>query len=177
MIKRTAHFVRATKRGHFLLSRHFLYVLENSDHVQPVVVFCCKHNVAMRILNKTQLILESNLDFQGFINIIQTHPEIQPAVEFGLRFLIFTTFWMPRHVSALWGRFNMTIYQVVNHDKFNPRLYFMSFLCGWRNTDKCFCRPTHLRMRQKTATMFNHRLCYLANTTSQCEFRLKYNLY
>ena len=47
----------------------------------------------MRILNKTQLILESNLDFQGFINITPTHPkpEIQPAVEFGLGFLILIT--------------------------------------------------------------------------------------
>ena len=131
----------------------------------------------MRIYTKIQLILESNLDFQGFINIIQTHPEIQPAVEFGFGFLILITPWMPRHVSALWGRFNMTVYQVVNHDKFNPRLYFRSFLCGWRNADKCFCRPTHLRMRQKTATMFNHRLYYLANTTSRCEFILKYNLW
>ena len=61
--------------------------------------------------------------------------------------------------------------------KFNPRLYFRSVLCGWRNTDKCFCRPTHLRMRQKTATIFNHRLYYLANTTSRCEFWTKHNLW
>ena len=43
----------------------------------------------MRILNKIQLILESNLDFQGFINITPTHPkpEIQPAVEFRVSFI------------------------------------------------------------------------------------------
>ena len=53
----------------------------------------------MRIYTKIQLILESNPDFQGFINIIQTHPEIQPAVEFGLRFLILVTLLIPRHVT------------------------------------------------------------------------------
>ena len=88
--------------------------------------------------------------------------------EFGLGFLILITPWMPRHVSALWGRFNMTVYQVVNHDKFNPRLYFRSFLCGWRNTDKYFCRPTHLRIRQKTATTFNHRLYFVLDATIKC---------
>ena len=150
---------------------------ENRKWIQPVVVFCCKHNVTMRILNKIQLILESNLDFQGFINIIQTHPEIQPAVEFGLRFLILITPWMPGHVSALWGRFNMTVYQVVNHDKFNPRLYFRSFLCGWRNADKCFYKPTYLRTQQKTTTEFNLWLYFVANTTSRCEFWTKHNLY
>lgn len=45
----------------------------------------------MRILNKIQLIPEPNLDFQGFINIDQIHPEIQPAVEFGLNFLMLVT--------------------------------------------------------------------------------------
>ena len=66
MIKRTAHFVRVIKcRQFFCAPGIFLYTPENSDHVQPVVVFCCKHNVTMRILNKTQLILESNLDFRG----------------------------------------------------------------------------------------------------------------
>ena len=36
----------------------------------------------MRIYTKIQLILESNLDFQGFINIIQTYSktEVQPVV-------------------------------------------------------------------------------------------------
>ena len=63
------------------------HAAENSGHVQPVVVFCCKHNVMMRILNKIQPILESNLDFQGFTKIIQTHPEIQPAVESWVNFV------------------------------------------------------------------------------------------
>ena len=43
----------------------------------------------MRIYTKIQPILESNLDFQGFINIIQTHPnpEVQPMVEFRVSFI------------------------------------------------------------------------------------------
>ena len=66
IIKYKTHFVRVIKcRQFFCAPDIFLYVPENSDHVQPVVVFCCKHNVTMRILNKTQLILESNLDFRG----------------------------------------------------------------------------------------------------------------
>ena len=117
----------------FLCSWHFfLYMPENSDHVQPVVVFCCKHNVTMRILNKIQLILESNLDFQGFINVIQTHPnpEVQPMVE-------------------SWGNFvRMT------------------------KCSQFFCVLTHFCIQQKTASWFNHRLYFVATTTSRCEFGL-----
>ena len=96
IIKYKTHFVRVIKcRQFFCAPDIFLYVPENSDHVQPVVVLSCKHNVTMRILNKTQLILESNLDFRGGGNITPTNqnPEIQPAVEFGLRFLTLVTRW------------------------------------------------------------------------------------
>ena len=48
----------------------------------------------MRILNKTQLILESNLDFLGLINIVQTNPkknEIQPMIVLYTLFQFFNT--------------------------------------------------------------------------------------
>ena len=74
MVESWVNFVRITKHKQmFLQSDIFLYTSENSGRIQPVVVLCCKHNVMMRILNKIQLILESNLDFQGFINIAPTH--------------------------------------------------------------------------------------------------------
>ena len=58
----------------------------------------------MRILNKIQPILESNLDFQGFINIAPTHPnpEVQPMVEFRVGFMQVTEhrqiFLQDRHI-------------------------------------------------------------------------------
>ena len=92
MVEFRVSFIRVTKRRQmFLQPDIFSHTPENNGHIQPQVVLLCEHNTIMRIQNKIQLILESNLDFQGFINIIQTHPEIQPAVEFGLRFLILVT--------------------------------------------------------------------------------------
>ena len=53
-----------TKRGQMFLQADISsYAAENSDHVQPVVVFCCKHSVTMRILNKIQLMIEFGLGF------------------------------------------------------------------------------------------------------------------
>ena len=65
------------------------YAAENNNWIQLVVVFWFKHNITMRIYTKIQLILESNLDFQGFINVIQTHPNpgVQPMVEFRVSFI------------------------------------------------------------------------------------------
>ena len=92
MVEFRVSFIRVTKRGQmFLQPDIFSHTPENNGHIQPQVVLLCEHNTIMRIYTKIQLILESNLDFQGFINIDQTHPEIQPAVEFGLRFLILIT--------------------------------------------------------------------------------------
>ena len=79
-----------TKRGQMFLQADISsYAAENNNWIQLVVVFWFKHNITMRILNKIQLILESNLDFQGFINVIQTHPnpEVQPMVEFRVSFI------------------------------------------------------------------------------------------
>ena len=71
-------FIRVTKRGQMFLQPDMSsYAAENSNHIQPQVVLLCEHNTIMRILNKIQLILESNLDFRGG-NITPTNqnPEI-----------------------------------------------------------------------------------------------------
>ena len=102
VVEYEAHFVLVTKsRQKFYTTDMSSYTPENRNRIQPVLVLSCKYNITMRFLNEIQLILESNRDFQGFINTTSTHPEIQPAVEFGLRFLILITPWMPRHMSAL----------------------------------------------------------------------------
>ena len=83
MIEFRVSFMQVTKREKmFLQTDTSSYVPENRKWIQPVVVFCCKHNIIMRIYTKIQLILESNLDFQGFINIDQTYSktEVQPVV-------------------------------------------------------------------------------------------------
>ena len=76
-------FIRVTKRGQMFLQPDMSsYAAENSNHIQPQVVLLCEHNAIMRILNKIQLMVELNLVFYGFINVIQTHPktEVQPVV-------------------------------------------------------------------------------------------------
>ena len=46
----------------------------------------------MRIYTKIQLVVELNLVFYGFINVIQTHPktEVQPVVVLGTVFQVLT---------------------------------------------------------------------------------------
>ena len=57
-------FVRETKREQmFLQTDTSSYVPENRKGIQPVVVFCCKHNIIMRIYTKIQLVVELNLVF------------------------------------------------------------------------------------------------------------------
>ena len=96
------------------------YAPENSDYIQPQVVLCCKYNVTMRILNKIQLILESNLDFQGFINVIQTHPnpEVQPMVEFRVSFIRVTK------RGQIFLRPDMSSYAAENSDHVQPVVVF-----------------------------------------------------
>ena len=94
MVEFRVSFIRVTKRGQmFLQPDIFSHAPENSGLIQPWVVLCCKYNIIMRIYTKIQLMLELCLDFLGLIKIVQTNPktEIQPAVEFGLRFLILIT--------------------------------------------------------------------------------------
>ena len=83
MVEFRGNFVRVTEhRQIFLRPDMSSYAAENSNHIQPQVVLLCEHNTIMRIYTKIQLILESNLDFQGFINIDQTYSktEVQPVV-------------------------------------------------------------------------------------------------
>ena len=96
------------------------YAPENSDYIQPQVVLCCKYNVTMRIYTKIQLILESNLDFQGFINVIQTHPnpEVQPMVEFRVSFIRVTK------RGQIFLRPDMSSYAAENSDHVQPVVVF-----------------------------------------------------
>ena len=83
MVEFWVSFIRVTKRGQMFLQPYiFSHTPENNGHIQPQVVLLCEHNTIMRILNKIQLILESNLDFQGFINIAQTQPMVESRVCF-----------------------------------------------------------------------------------------------
>ena len=94
MVESWGNFVRTSKhRRRFLQHDIFSHAPENSNRIQPQVVLSCKYNTMARIYTKIQSMLELYLDFQSFINIAPMHPkpEIQPAVEFGLRFLILIT--------------------------------------------------------------------------------------
>ena len=76
-------FVRITKHGQMFLQPDMSsYVPENSGLIQPWVVLCCEYNTIMRIYTKIQLVVELNLVFYGFINIVQTYSknEAQPVV-------------------------------------------------------------------------------------------------
>ena len=70
----------------------------------------------MRIYTKIQSILESNLDFQGFINITPTHPnpEIQPAVEFRGSFVRVAEY------RQIFLRPDMSSYAAENSDHVQP---------------------------------------------------------
>ena len=128
MVEFRGNFVRETKRGQmFLQTDTSSYVPENRNWIQPVVVFCCKHNIIMRIYIKIQLVVEFRL---GFLRVYQRHPNTSETRSTA----------RGSHGYDV-SSFNVLVYWIVNHDKFNPRLYFRSVLCGWRNVDKYFLRP------------------------------------
>ena len=76
----------------------------------------------MRILNKIQLILESNLDFQGFISVIQTHPnpEVQPMVEFLVSFIRVT-----KRGQMFFVRPDTFLYTSENSDHIQPQVVLL----------------------------------------------------
>ena len=75
----------------------------------------------MRNLTKIQPILESNLDFQGFINIIQTHPnpEVQPMVEFRVSFIRVTK------RGQIFLRPDMSSYAAENSNHIQPQVVLL----------------------------------------------------
>ena len=76
MVEFRVSFIRVTKRGQMFLQHDiFSHAPENSDHIQPQVILLCEHNIIMRILNKIQLILESNLDFQDLCQYLPNVPK------------------------------------------------------------------------------------------------------
>ena len=104
IIKYKTHFMRVIKcRQFFCAPDIFLYIPENSGQIQPVVVFCCKYNVIIRIWTN-----------------------IQPMVEFGLGFLMFITFWIPHHITTsecyvwIFSSFNVMVHRFVNHNNVQP---------------------------------------------------------
>ena len=132
----------------FYSTTYFRARQKNRKWIQPVVVLCCKYNIIMRIYTKIQLVVELNLVFYGVTNVLQTRSTARGSHGYDV------------------SSFNVLVHCVVNHDKFNPRLYFRVFLCGWRNADKCFYNTIYFRTHQKTTVIFNHRLYYCVNTTS-----------
>ena len=103
----------------------------------------------MRILNKIKLILESNLDFQGFINIIPTHPnpEVQPMVEFRVSFIRVTK------RGQIFLRPDMSSYAAENSDHVQPVVVF-------------FCKHNvTMRIQTKIQLMVEFRVSFMQVTT------------
>ena len=110
-------FMQVTKCGQiFLRPDMSSHAAENSGQIQPQVVFCCKHNIIMRIYIKIQLVVEFRL---GFLRVYQRHPNTSETRSTA----------RGSHGYDV-SSFNVLVYWIVNHDKFNPRLYFRSVLCG-----------------------------------------------
>ena len=69
------------------------------------------------------------------------------------------------------------VYQVVKHRKIQPTVERCDRIQRKMICAQIFLYVTNSHKHRKTTGKFNHRLYYLANTTSRCEFILKYNLY
>ena len=125
-------------------------------------------------------------DFNKLSNLLyykQRQVVVQPMIESGLGFLMCITFWIPHHITTsgcyvwIFSSFNVMVYQVAKHSNVQPMVE-----CCDRIRRKMICAQICLYIanshkHQKTATTFNLWLYFVANTTSRCEFILKYNLY